>query len=254
MTIEKYNSCSMCRQPLSIKDIQPLEAELRPGLQQRVPQKSSSSSSSSSAPPPLATLGAITGEGDVARFSKYGTKLAAVVLKLQELRTSDPQAKVILFVQFEDLKRIVASALNEFGVPVVQLQGSVAQRSGVIRDWQHNQASASFVLLLSLTQSASGTNLTSANHVVFLHPMLAPTAERAVSFELQAIGRARRHGQRRDVVHVWRFVTAGTLEQVITEKHQSALWAKEQTAAADDAVDGAVEAAAAAAAPDERQD
>jgi len=252
MTIEKYNSCSMCRQPLSLKDVQPLEAELRPGLHKGTPQKPSSPSSSSSAVPFPAAVSDASGEGDMTRFSKYGTKLAAVVLKLQELRASDPQAKVILFVQFEDLKRKVASALNEFGVPTMQLQGSVAQRSGVVRDWQHNPTSASFVLLLSLAQSASGTNLTAASHVVFLHPMLAPTAERAVSFELQAIGRARRYGQRRDVVHVWRFVTAGTLEQAITERHQSALWAKEAgrrgSGVALIATDGPADAAAGSAA------
>ncbi|CAK9108246.1 Uncharacterized ATP-dependent helicase C17A2.12, partial [Durusdinium trenchii] len=121
----------------------------------------------------------------------------------------------------------VCTALNEFGIPCATLQGSVGERAGIIRDWQNNPQSDTFVLLLSLAQSASGTNLTAASHVVFLHPMLAP-AERAVGYEMQAIGRARRHGQRRDVVHVWRFVTADTLEQQITERHQGALWALEQ--------------------------
>jgi len=200
-TIEKCGFCSICRQPLSSKDIQPLEAELAPNLQQGMP------------------------EGDKV-FSKYGTKLATVVQKLQELRASDPQAKVILFVQFEDLKRKVVNALDEFGIPAVHLRGSVVQRSGVVRDWQHNPDSTSFVMVLSLTDSACGTNLTAANHVILLHPMLADTAERAVSFELQAIGRAWRHGQRRDVVHVWRYVTAGTVEQAITEQHAAALAAQ----------------------------
>ena len=31
----------------------------------------------------------------------------------------------------------------------------------------------------------SGTNLTAASHVIFLHPMLAPTAEKAVGYEMQ---------------------------------------------------------------------
>ncbi|CAE8586600.1 unnamed protein product, partial [Polarella glacialis] len=57
---------------------------------------------------------------------------------------------------------------------------------------------------------------------------LASGAEKAVGYEMQAIGRARRHGQMRSVVHVWRFVTAGTVEQVITEQHQGALWLSEQ--------------------------
>merc|ERR1711920_962790 len=114
--------------------------------------------------------------------------------------------------------------MGEFGISCAQLQGSTSARGNIIQDWQTNDASSTYVLILSLAQSASGTNLTAASHVVFLHPMLASTAERAVGHELQAIGRARRHGQRRETVHVWRFVTADTVEQAITERHQAALW------------------------------
>merc|ERR1719159_2028954 len=137
--------------------------------------------------------------------AKHGTKLAAVVRKLQELRREDATAKVILFVQFDDLKRKVAGALGDFGIPAVQLKGTCGQRSNIINDWQNNPNSVAFVLLLSLAQSASGTNLTAASHVVFLHPMLAASPEIAAAHELQAIGRARRHGQPRSTVHVWRF-------------------------------------------------
>merc|ERR1712007_158138 len=63
---------------------------------------------------------------------KYGSKLASVVMKLRELRHEDPTAKVILFVQFEDLKRKVAAALAEFDIPSAQLQGTVLQRTAVI--------------------------------------------------------------------------------------------------------------------------
>ena len=86
------------------------------------------------------------------------------------------------------------------------------------------------MLLLSLEDSASGTNLTAANHVIFLHPMLAPTAEQAVKYEMQAIGRARRQGQKHKLIHVWRFVTRDTVEETITRQHQRELWAREHGA------------------------
>jgi len=222
-TIAKFNACSICRRQLTAKDVRPLAAELEAPA--TASEGASSSSSSSSATPNGTTLAeSATGK----RFDMYGTKLAVVVQKLLELRKEDPGAKVILFVQFDDLKRKVFSAMAEFGIPCAMLQGGVGQRASIIRDWQHNPTSQTFVLLLSLNHAASGTNLTAASHVVFLHPMLASTAEKAVGYELQAIGRARRHGQLRSVVHVWRFVTAGTLEQVITEQHQGALWQCEQ--------------------------
>jgi len=264
VTVSKFASCSICRHPLSEKNIRPLEEELgsagagnaasradegnfEMNAQHADPIAHAASASSSSSAAPLARCqsASSSSEGQTVaepvdpvphtiNFNKYGTKLEALVRKLQELRQEDATAKVILFVQFDDLKRKVASALIEFGVPTLQLQGSVAQRSGVVRDWQNNPASSAFVLLLSLAQSASGSNLTAANHVVFLHPMLAPTPERAVGYEMQAVGRARRHGQKRDVVHVWRFVTAGTVEQTITERHQNALWERERAQSATD--------------------
>merc|ERR1711862_659447 len=84
------------------------------------------------------------------------------------------------------------------------------------------------LLLLSLDESASGTNLTAANHVIIVHRMDAATSEEAVAFEMQAVGRVRRPGQLRKI-HVWRFVTVGTIEQRITEEHQQELWQRQHT-------------------------
>ncbi|CAE7453839.1 Ttf2 [Symbiodinium natans] len=129
--VEKFAKCSLCQRNLSLRDVQPLVAEM-------------------------------------------------------EAAAAPAEKAVILFVQFDDLKRKVYSALTEFGIPCTMLQGGVGTRAGIIRDWQNNPQSRTFVLLLSLTQSASGTNLTAASHVIFLHPMLAPTAEKAVGYEMQA--------------------------------------------------------------------
>jgi len=161
------------------------------------------------------------------KFARFGTKLAVLVHKLHELHQRDATAKAIVFVQFDDLKSQVAAALREGGLVAAQLKGSVSQRATIIRDWQENPDSRTFVLLLSLAESASGTNLTAGSHIVFVHPMLASTEERAAAQELQAIGRAQRHGQRRDTLHVWRFVTAGTLEEPITQRHQRTLLVRE---------------------------
>lgn len=234
-TVEQFGHCSMCRQDLSRKDIRPVSQEIVETAPLQSQSASSSkgptASSSSSAPAPSAAASSASSSAPAPspapppdnRYGAYGSKLQVLAQRLTQLRNEDSSAKVILFCQFDDLKFKVKSALQEFGIGVATLQGGVSQRGNVIRDWQNNANSTTFVLMLSLTQSASGTNLTAASHVVFLHPMLAPSAERAIGFELQAIGRARRHGQQRPVVHVWRFVTADTVEQGITEKHQAGL-------------------------------
>lgn len=231
LTVAKFHQCSICRQRLTEKECRrvALEVDVAKPAEVSAVVAELSTSISSNAPAAMETVSA-GGERE-SRYNKYGSKLAMLVNKLLELRRADATAKVILFVQFDDLKLKVAAALKDFGIDTLQLHGSVSVRSRTIADWQNNPESSSYVLLLSLVESASGTNLTAANHVVFLHPMLAPTPELAVAQELQAIGRARRHGQTRDTVHVWRFVTRDTVEQSITERHQSELWARESAVA-----------------------
>lgn len=213
--MESFQTCSLCAQPLKPGDVRPLEA--------------ATSNVQDDNRWGGATVDAPSGANDVSAglSTKYGSKLGVLVQKLHELHQEDPAAKVILFVQFDDLKVQVAAALREGQVSAATLKGSVSQRATVIRDWQENPDSRTFVLLLSLAESASGTNLTAGSHIVFLHPMLSSSEERAAAQELQAIGRARRFGQTRDTLHVWRFVTAGTLEEPMTQAHQRTLLERE---------------------------
>lgn len=224
LTVRQFKQCSICRRALKEDDIRPVALEADAAA---LEQSSSSSSSSSRVQSASSSSSSGAQSASSGQYSGYGAKLATLCDKLLQLRAEDSTAKVILFVQFEDLQRKTAKALQEFGLGVVQLQGNVSQRAKVIDEWQNNPSSEKFVLLLSLEQNASGTNLQAASHVVFLHPMLAATTEQAVAYEMQAIGRARRLGQKRDVVKLWRFVTMGTIEQTLTERHQAALWARE---------------------------
>jgi len=52
--------------------------------------------------------------------------------------------------------------------------------------------------MLSLEHAASGTNLTEATHIVLMDPVAGSQAE-AVSIEQQAIGRAHRMGQNKEL-------------------------------------------------------
>eukprot|EP00931_Biecheleriopsis_adriatica_P050795 TRINITY_DN29436_c0_g1_i2.p1 TRINITY_DN29436_c0_g1~~TRINITY_DN29436_c0_g1_i2.p1 ORF type:complete len:2078 (+),score=363.83 TRINITY_DN29436_c0_g1_i2:31-6234(+) len=159
---------------------------------------------------------------------KFGSKIMRLLRFLEELYIREPEAKVILFVQWEDLKKKVAGALREFGVGHSVLQGSVWARQRAIEEFQTGQGGSKDdksckLLLLSLQDSASGTNLTAASHVVLFHPVVAQNREAAVACEMQAIGRALRAGQER-CVRIWRFMVVGTAEQKVTEEHQKDLW------------------------------
>jgi len=162
------------------------------------------------------------------QFAKYGSKIEKIVNHVLKLQDSDPGCKFICFVQWEDLKRKISSALTEFGIEHLSLHGSVWNRRAALMRFQY-EVDSPRMLLLSLEESASGTNLTAANHVLIVHPMEAATRDEAVAFEMQAVGRVRRPGQQRKI-HIWRFVTMDTVEQEITEEHQKELWERQQAA------------------------
>jgi len=161
----------------------------------------------------------------VPHFKKYGSKIELLIKHIQKVQAGEPGCKIICFVQWEDLKRKISSALEEFELEHITLHGSVWARRTALTKFQYEEDGPR-MLLLSLEESASGTNLTAANHVIIVHPMDAATKEEAVAFEMQAMGRVRRPGQQRKI-HIWRFVTMGTIEQKITEEHQKELWERQ---------------------------
>eukprot|EP00392_Amoebophrya_sp_AT5.2_P000988 g990.t1 len=78
------------------------------------------------------------------------------------------------------------------------------------------------ILLMSLNRNAAGANLTQASHVIFVHPMCGDL-NTARAAEMQAIARARRFGQKRKKVVVYRFVARGTVEEELSAEHESAI-------------------------------
>ena len=82
------------------------------------------------------------------------------------------------------------------------------QRTKAIERFQTDASVA--VFLLSCRSGAVGINLTAASHVFLMEPVLNP------GIEVQAIGRAWRMGQTRNV-SVKRFVVTGTVEERLVE-------------------------------------
>ncbi len=123
--------------------------------------------------------------------------------------------RVLVFVQFPDLMKKVAEALTANKVRFLEIKGSAAQKSKNLEKFQ-NDSEERVLLLNVMDESASGANLTSANHAIFLSPLLAPTLEIYQANETQAIGRLRRYGQTK-TVFIWRFLTKDTIDVDIYE-------------------------------------
>lgn len=110
----------------------------------------------------------------------------------------------------------VAEALNANKIAFLEIRGTATQKSKNLEKFQDN--SAERVLLLNvMDESASGANLTSANHAIFLSPLLAPSQEIYDACETQAVGRLRRYGQTKNV-KVYRYLTKNTIDEEIYEQ------------------------------------
>ncbi|CAE7278238.1 Hltf [Symbiodinium sp. CCMP2456] len=178
-------------------------------------------------------------------WKRHGSKLNAVAAKLKEIRQSDPSAKALVFVQWVDLEAKACRALQDHGVPFLHLSNlledvrkrkQLALQDGqVLRRFQEESGpDAPFALVLSLQRAASGTNLTAASHVLFVHPMNAESIETAAAYERQALGRVRRIGQSQQSINVWRFITKDTVEEHICKLHKKAATSTSEQASVDE--------------------
>jgi len=137
-----------------------------------------------------------------------GSKLRRVCEVIMDIIGKDDH--MLVFCQWEELKKKIAEVFAKRDIKYCTLKGSPQQRCTIIKNFQAGKTAR--VMLLSLEDSASGTNLTIANHVLLVHPMVAATTEIGESQEKQALGRVRRMGQKKKV-HLWRFITRDTLEE-----------------------------------------
>jgi SNF2 family DNA or RNA helicase len=123
---------------------------------------------------------------------------------------------VLVFVQFPDLMKKVAQALSAHKVQYLEILGTAHTKSGNLQRFQDGGPER--VLLLNvMDESASGANLTGANHAIFLSPLLASSQEVYDACETQAIGRLRRFGQRKHV-YVYRLLTENTIDVEVFEE------------------------------------
>jgi E3 ubiquitin-protein ligase SHPRH len=126
---------------------------------------------------------------------------------------TDPDAKFLIFSQYEPMLEIVYQALRDNNIRVVSSTGGAKQKSQTIAAFQSgNDVQA---VLMSLRSENSGLTLTAATDVCILEPAIE------ANHELQAIARVHRLGQRRPT-HAYRFVMMDTVEAELHAQHQAA--------------------------------
>ena len=146
----------------------------------------------------------------------HGAKLAQIVDLVKSLPGDE---RVLVFVQFADLLAKVDGVLNASGIKTLKIKGSAHQMMNAMTAFQAETLAKDDprVLLLELhNESASGANLTTANHAVFVHPLHVDKLQTYMACETQAIGRVRRYGQKR-TVNLYRFLAADTVDSRLFE-------------------------------------
>jgi superfamily II DNA or RNA helicase len=161
----------------------------------------------------------VPGHGERAEAS---SKVQRLLLALEDAAADGHRA--LVFSQWTSLLDRVEPELRAAGIDFARLDGSTADRAGVVARFQAPDGPP--VMLLSLKAGGVGLNLTAADHVFLLDPWWNPAAED------QAADRAHRIGQERPVM-IYRLVAKDTVEERILElqQHKRALAA----AALDDA-------------------
>jgi len=164
-----------------------------------------------------ASLGSSVNSSDAALTAKHGAKLGQIVSLVERIPKSE---RILIFVQFEDLLAQVYSILNKEHIPCLKLKGTAHQMSAIMTKFQSHalKDGDERILLLELhNESASGANLTTANHVIFVHPLHVKTLQNYTMCETQAIGRVRRYGQQK-TVSVYRFLVDNSIDLQIYDR------------------------------------
>ena len=146
-------------------------------------------------------------------INKYGAKLGKLIQMVKTLLIQDNH--IIIFSQWDDMLTLVGKSLAENGVNNSFIKGNVHCRNKAISQFKNttNNDDMSRVIMLSLKNSASGTNLTEATHIFFIEP-INMTKDECKIIESQAIGRACRLGQK-NTVNVIRILCKDTIEESI---------------------------------------
>ncbi|MGE4351747.1 MAG: SNF2-related protein [Bdellovibrionales bacterium] len=132
--------------------------------------------------------------------------------KLEELMEMLPTLiedgrRILLFSQFTSMLDLIKPAVQNIGIPFVELRGTTKDRVTPVTRFQNGEVP---LFLISLKAGGTGLNLTAADTVIHYDPWWNPSVEN------QATDRAHRIGQTKPVF-VYKLIAEGTVEERILE-------------------------------------
>ncbi|KAK8236798.1 hypothetical protein HDK77DRAFT_484154 [Phyllosticta capitalensis] len=158
--------------------------------------------------------------------NSFGAKLDDILDLIEDRSRIKEDEQVIIFVQSQNMVDCVGKALKSRRIPYEGISRAEDKASDKIQSfvkntrWVDGESNSDFrrVLVMNQTdETAAGTDLFNANHIIFVSPLFETTTQAYKAKMDQAIGRSRRLGQEKHV-HVYRFVAMNTIDVGILEK------------------------------------
>jgi superfamily II DNA or RNA helicase len=137
-------------------------------------------------------------------------KFDQILLSFESLKAS--HHKVLIFSSYVKYLNLLAARFDEEGWKYAMLTGQTGRREEEIDRFNESPDVCGF--FISLKAGSKGLNLTSADYVFILDPWWNPAVE------MQALSRAHRIGQKKNVI-VYRFISTETVEEKILRLQES---------------------------------
>ncbi|GAA6050956.1 hypothetical protein JCM3770_005342 [Rhodotorula araucariae] len=150
-------------------------------------------------------------DGDAADFALSG-KFAVLGSLLAELRANSEE-KIVVVSNFTSTLDLIETHCKRKKYPYCRLDGKTPQmdRIPMVEAFNRGSHKNQFVFLLSSKGGGTGLNIIGASRLVQVDSDWNP------SNDLQAMARIHREGQKRTCV-IYRFLTAGTIDEVIFQR------------------------------------
>jgi site-specific DNA-cytosine methylase len=141
--------------------------------------------------------------------ARYGAKMNDICTLITHLPSYD---RGIVFVPSEGMLVMLEQAFKAAEISFTSVTKSRTSSSKLIGAFQRNEPTVGKFLILNLNdESASGSNLVNANHVIFVSPLDTDNQYKYDSAMAQAIARCRRFGQEK-TVHIYHFAALQTID------------------------------------------
>ncbi|MDR1645364.1 MAG: DEAD/DEAH box helicase [Tannerellaceae bacterium] len=145
-----------------------------------------------------------------AAYAEDSGKFDQVILSFENLKAR--RHKALIFSSYVKYLKLLAARFDEEGWQYALLTGETLRREEEIRRFTENNDVGAF--FISLKAGSTGLNLTAADYVFILDPWWNPATE------MQALSRAHRIGQKKNVI-AYRFISTETVEEKILRLQES---------------------------------